>query len=99
MPASTREPEKSHSGNLARERPSFAALVQEVRRQFADRQLPAPNNRTALERASRYRPVVLKKRFAAALLIRNRKRWPYNRSLPWRFVRDLSTVRPSLSAI
>ena len=29
----------------------------------------------ALERASRYRPVVLKKRFAAALLIRNRKRF------------------------
>ena len=36
----------------------------------------------ALERASRYWPVVLQKRFAAALLIRNRKRRPYNRSLP-----------------
>ena len=36
----------------------------------------------ALERASRYWPVVLQKRFAAALLIRNRRRWPYNRSLP-----------------
>jgi hypothetical protein len=36
----------------------------------------------ALERASRYWPVVLQKRFAAALLIRNRKRWPYDRILP-----------------
>jgi putative transposase len=35
---------------LRPERPSFAALVQEVRRQFADRQLPAPNYRTVKRR-------------------------------------------------
>ena len=35
---------------LRPERPSFAALMQEVRRQFADKQLPAPNYRTVKRR-------------------------------------------------
>ena len=35
----------------------------------------------ALERVSRHWPVVHRKPFASAFLIRNRKRWPYNRSL------------------
>jgi hypothetical protein len=34
---------------------------------------------SALERASRHWPVTLHKRFASALRIRTRKRWPYNR--------------------
>jgi putative transposase len=38
---------------LRPERPSFAALIQEVRRQFAGRQLPAPNYRTVKRRVER----------------------------------------------
>jgi hypothetical protein len=36
----------------------------------------------SLEHASMYWPLVLQKRFAAALLIRNRRRWPDGRSMP-----------------
>jgi putative transposase len=35
-----------------RERPSLAALVQEVRRRFAEHQLPAPNYRTLVRRVA-----------------------------------------------
>jgi putative transposase len=35
-----------------RERPSLAALFQEVRRRFAEHQLPAPNYRTLARRAA-----------------------------------------------
>jgi len=37
---------------LVRERPSLAALVQEVRRRFAEHQLPEPNYRTLVRRVA-----------------------------------------------